>query len=129
MHDEMAQSRNTVRTFSPDAGTQRMRDVVNKNVTEAHVEESSRRVFGRGWNRLKLYFMVGLPTEEDDDVRGIVETGERMLRVGRQTSGVGNKAEVTVSVSSHVPKPHTPFQWCAQDPIDEIRRKQGILRA
>jgi radical SAM family uncharacterized protein/radical SAM-linked protein len=124
--DEMAQSRITGLTFAPEAGTQRMRDVVNKNVTEEHVEESSRRVFGRGWNRLKLYFMIGLPTEEDDDVRGIVETGERMLGIGRKlTSG---KAEVTVSVSSHVPKPHTPFQWAAQDPIAEIRRKQGILR-
>jgi radical SAM-linked protein len=103
-----------------------MRDVVNKNVTEAHVEESSRRVFARGWHRLKLYFMIGLPTEEDDDVRGIVETGERMLRIGR--SLVGNRAEVTVSVSSHVPKPHTPFQWCAQNRLPEIERKQAILR-
>src|SRR5689334_24055847 len=126
MHDEMAQSRNTVRTFSPDAGTQRMRDVVNKNVTEAHVEESSRRVFSRGWHRLKLYFMIGLPTEEDDDVRGIVETGRRMLHIGRGLAG--HRAEVTVSVSSHVPKPHTPLQWCAQDLEPEIRRKQAILR-
>jgi len=124
--DEMAQTRISGLTFAPEAGTQRMRDVVNKNVTEAHVEESARRVFARGWHRLKLYFMIGLPTEEDDDVRGIVETGERMLRVGRGL--VGHKAEVTVSVSSHVPKPHTPFQWAAQDRIEEIRRKQGILR-
>ena len=103
-----------------------MRDVVNKNVTEAHIEESSRRVFARGWHRLKLYFMIGLPTEEDEDVRGIVETGLRMLRIGRELAG--HRAEVTVSVSSHVPKPHTPLQWCAQDPEDEIRRKQSILR-
>ena len=113
-------------TFAPEAGTQRMRDVVNKNVTEEHIEESARRVFSRGWHRLKLYFMIGLPTEEDDDVRGIVETGRRMLRIGREL--VGKRAEVTVSVSSHVPKPHTPFQWCAQDPLDEIQRKQAILR-
>src|SRR5688500_10283595 len=102
-----------------------MRDVVNKNVTEAHVEESSRRVFGRGWNRLKLYFMIGLPTEEDDDVRGIVETGERMLKIGRGIAG--GKAEVTVSVSSHVPKPHTPVPWCGQDSLAEIQRTQRIL--
>jgi radical SAM-linked protein len=125
--DEMAQTRISGLTFAPEAGTQRMRDVVNKNVTEEHIEESSRRVFSRGWNRLKLYFMVGLPTEEDDDVRGIISTGERMLKVGHKL--VGSKAEVTVSVSSHVPKPHTPFQWAAQNPIAEIRRKQGILRA
>ena len=125
--DELALTRISGLTFAPEAGTQRMRDVVNKNVTEAHVEESSRRVFARGWHRLKLYFMIGLPTEEDDDVRGIVETGQRMLRIGR--TYVGKRAEVTVSVSSHVPKPHTPLQWCAQDTLAEIRRKQGILRA
>ena len=124
--DELALTRISGLTFAPEAGTQRMRDVVNKNVTEAHVEESSRRVFARGWHRLKLYFMIGLPTEEDDDVRGIVETGQRMLRIGRGLAG--KKAEVTVSVSSHVPKPHTPLQWCAQDVLTEITRKQGILR-
>ncbi len=124
--DELALTRISGLTFAPEAGTQRMRDVVNKNVTEAHIEESSRRVFARGWHRLKLYFMIGLPTEEDDDVRGIVETGQRMLRIGRTV--LGNRAEVTVSVSSHVPKPHTPFQWCAQNPLDEIKRKQAILR-
>src|SRR5678816_2274265 len=76
--DEMAQMRITGLTFAPEAGTQRMRDVVNKNITEAHVAESSERVFARGWNRLKLYFMIGLPTEQDDDVVGIIATGERM---------------------------------------------------
>jgi len=124
--DELALTRISGLTFAPEAGTQRMRDVVNKNVTEAHIEESSRRVFSRGWHRLKLYFMIGLPTEEDADVRGIVETGWRMLAVGRSLTG--GRAEVTVSVSSHVPKPHTPLQWCAQDPELEIRRKQGVLR-
>ncbi len=124
--DEMAQTRISGLTFAPEAGTQRMRDVVNKNVTEAHVEESARRVFERGWHRIKLYFMIGLPTEEDSDVRGIVETGVRMLEIGRR--GVGGNAQITVSVSSHVPKPHTPFQWAAQDPIEEIKRKQQLLR-
>jgi radical SAM family uncharacterized protein len=124
--DELATTRISGLTFAPEAGTQRMRDVVNKNITEAHVEESARRVFERGWHRLKLYFMIGLPTEEDIDVQGVVETGQRMLGVGR--SYLGKRAEVTVSVSSHVPKPHTPFQWCAQDSHDEILRKQCILR-
>ncbi|HEY0478628.1 MAG TPA: TIGR03960 family B12-binding radical SAM protein, partial [Kofleriaceae bacterium] len=124
--DELALTRISGLTFAPEAGTQRMRDVVNKNVTEAHIEESSRRVFARGWHRLKLYFMIGLPTETDEDVRGIVETGQRMMQIGRGL--IGHRAEVTVSVSSHVPKPHTPLQWCAQDPEPEIRRKQGILR-
>jgi radical SAM family uncharacterized protein/radical SAM-linked protein len=124
--DELALTRISGLTFAPEAGTQRMRDVVNKNVTEAHIEESSRRVYSRGWHRLKLYFMIGLPTEEDGDVRGIVETGWRMLNIGRGL--IGHRAEITVSVSSHVPKPHTPLQWCAQDPEPEIRRKQGLLR-
>lgn len=124
--DELAETRIGGLTFAPEAGTQRMRDVVNKNITEAHIEESARKVFERGWHRVKLYFMIGLPTEEDEDVRGIVETGERMLGVGRRS--LGGNAEVTVSVSSHVPKPHTPLQWCAQDPIAEIRRKQQVLR-
>jgi len=125
--DELAQTRISGLTFAPEAGTQRMRDVVNKNITETHIEESTRKVFERGWHRVKLYFMIGLPTEEDDDVRGIVETGQRMLRLGKPLAGT--RAEVTVSVSSHVPKPHTPLQWCAQDSFDEIRRKQQLLRA
>jgi len=125
--DEMASMRVTGLTFAPEAGTQRMRDVVNKNVTEEHIAQASHRVFERGWNRLKLYFMIGLPTEQNEDVIGIIDTGQRMLAIGREH--VGKRAEVTVSVSSHVPKPHTPFQWCAQDSIDEIARKQSRLRS
>ena len=101
--DDMATSRISGLTFAPEAGSQRMRDVVNKNVMESHIEQSAERVFSRGWHRLKLYFMIGLPTEEDIDVQGIVETGERMLKIGRHH--VAKRAEVTVSVSSHVPKP------------------------
>jgi radical SAM family uncharacterized protein/radical SAM-linked protein len=125
--DELAQTRISGLTFAPEAGSQRMRDVVNKNITEQHIEDSARKVFERGWHRVKLYFMIGLPTEEDLDVRAIVETGERMLAIGRRLSP--DRAEVTVSVSSHVPKPHTPLQWCAQDHLPEIKRKQGLLRA
>ncbi len=124
--NEMASMRITGLTFAPEAGTQRMRDVVNKNITEEHIALSTKRVFSRGWSRLKLYFMIGLPSEEDIDVQGIVDTGERMLSIGKKM--VGGKASVTVSVSSHVPKPHTPFQWCSQDSIDEIARKQKLLR-
>ena len=113
-------------TFAPEAGTQRMRDVINKNVTEEQLLETARRVFSRGFTRMKLYFMIGLPTETDEDVRGIVETGVRALAVGREL--IGRAAQVVVSVSSHVPKPHTPFQWCAMDQRDEILRKQQILR-
>jgi radical SAM-linked protein len=123
--DELGQVRATGLTFAPEAGTQRMRDVVNKNVTEEQLLETAERVFSRGWSKMKLYFMIGLPTEEDEDVRGIVATGARALAVGRKHKG--GRAKVTVSVSSHVPKPHTPFQWCAMDHPAEIERKQRIL--
>jgi radical SAM family uncharacterized protein/radical SAM-linked protein len=124
--DDMRKVRASGLTFAPEAGTQRMRDVINKNVTEAQLLETAERVFSRGFDKMKLYFIIGLPTEEDADVAGIVEVGKNALAVGRR---VGKNPRVTVSVSTHVPKPHTPFQWCAQDPIDEVRRKQDVLRA
>jgi radical SAM family uncharacterized protein/radical SAM-linked protein len=125
--DEIGKVRATGLTFAPEAGTQRMRDVVNKNVTEEQLLETADRVFSRGWSKMKLYFMIGLPTEQDEDVRGIVATGARALGVGKKLQG--GKARVTVSVSSHVPKPHTPFQWCAMDPPDVLERKQRLLEA
>jgi radical SAM family uncharacterized protein/radical SAM-linked protein len=125
--DEIGKVRATGLTFAPEAGTQRMRDVINKNVTEEQLLETADRVFSRGWSKMKLYFMIGLPTEEDEDVRGIVATGARALAVGRRKQG--GRAKVTVSVSSHVPKPHTPFQWCALDAPAELKRKQGLLEA
>lgn len=126
--DEIRQVRATGLTFAPEAGTQRMRDVINKNVTEAQLMETAERVFRKGWGKMKLYFIAGLPTETDEDVLGIVETGKRALEVGKRVVGRGKPAEVTVSVSVHVPKPHTPFQWCAMDDLDEIDRKQSLLR-
>ena len=124
--DEMQSYRAQGLTFAPEAGTQRMRDVVNKNVTEEDLTRTAYRVFERGWKRMKLYFMIGLPTEEDEDVAGIMETGRRMKQIGREIHG--GRAGVTVSVSSHVPKPHTPFQWVAMDPMEEIERKQDLLQ-
>jgi radical SAM family uncharacterized protein/radical SAM-linked protein len=125
--DELGKVRATGLTFAPEAGTQRMRDVVNKNVTEEQLLETAERVFSRGWSKMKLYFMIGLPTEQDEDVRGIVATGARALGVGKKLQG--GKARVTVSVSSHVPKPHTPFQWCAMDAPDVLAKKQRLLEA
>jgi radical SAM family uncharacterized protein/radical SAM-linked protein len=121
---EMASVRAGGLTFAPEAGTQRMRDVITKNVTEADIIESAERVFGRGFSRMKLYFMIGLPTEEDVDVRGIVETAARVQEIGRRHL---RAAQVTASVSTHVPKPHTPFQWAAMDGEAEVARKQQIL--
>jgi len=125
--DELARLRISGLTLAPEAGTQRMRDVINKNISDEHVEDSAHRLFARGFNKLKLYFMIGLPSERDEDVRAIADLGRRTLGQGRRL--VGRRAQVTVSVSSHVPKPHTPFQWFAQDAPEEIRRKQALLAA
>jgi len=124
--DDMKRQRAGGLTFAPEAGSQRMRDVVNKNVTDEQLMETAERVFSRGWTKMKLYFMIGLPTEEDEDVRDIVRTGARALDVSHRVRK-DKRGRVTVSVSTHVPKPHTPFQWCAMDSHDEIRRKQSVL--
>ncbi|MFO0672942.1 MAG: TIGR03960 family B12-binding radical SAM protein [Polyangiaceae bacterium] len=117
-------------TFAPEAGSQRMRDVVNKNVTEEQLMTTAERIFARGWNSMKLYFMIGLPTEEESDVREIVRVGQRAWETGKRVKKEkkAGPPSITVSVSTHVPKPHTPFQWAAMDPPDEVRKKQGWLR-
>jgi radical SAM-linked protein len=123
--DDLGKVRASGLTFAPEAGTQRMRDVINKNVTEEQLMETAERSFSRGFDKMKLYFILGLPTEEDEDVLGIVEVGKNALGVGKRLK---RNVKVTVSVSTHVPKPHTPFQWCAMDPLSEVERKQKLLR-
>lgn len=123
--DELSSVRATGLTFAPEAGTQRLRDVISKNVTEEDIARSAEAVFSRGWSRMKLYFMIGLPTETDEDVAGIVQTAVRLRAVGKR---IRRDAEVTVSVSTHVPKPHTPFQWCAQDSRETVAHKHALLR-
>lgn len=127
MLDEMSSVRNTSLTFAPEAGTQRMRDVVNKNISEQDIAKSAHRIFSRGWRKMKLYFMIGLPTEEEADVRGIADTGKRMLDIAREYLPKG-RANITISASSHIPKPFTPFQWVAMDDIPEIEKKHQALR-
>ena len=126
LFDEIKSVRATGLTFAPEAGTQRMRDVISKNISEEDMARTAHRVFSRGWRRAKLYFMIGLPTETDEDVVGIMDTGRRMKDIGAEYHSRG-AVGITVSVSSHVPKPHTPFQWCAMDSLSEIERKQDIL--
>jgi radical SAM family uncharacterized protein/radical SAM-linked protein len=123
--DDMKKVRTSGLTFAPEAGTQRMRDVINKNVTEAQLMETAERVFSRGYDKMKLYFILGLPTETDEDVLGIADVGKNALAVGKR---IGKRPTVTVSVSVHVPKPHTPFQWAAMDDSVEVDRKQRLLR-
>lgn len=129
--DDIRRVRASGITFAPEAGSQRMRDVVNKNVTEEQLMTTAERVFSRGWDGMKLYFMIGLPTEEEEDVREIVRVGKRARDVGkkvRKESNQGGPPKVTVSVSTHVPKPHTPFQWCAMDREESVLSKQGWLK-
>jgi radical SAM family uncharacterized protein/radical SAM-linked protein len=129
--DDISRVRATGLTFAPEAGTQRMRDVINKNITEQQLQETAERVFARGWQSVKLYFMIGLPTEEEEDVRAIARVGGRTRAIGkrkRRELGLGGTPTVVVSVSTHVPKPHTPFQWCAMDTRDTILRKQHWLQ-
>ena len=116
-------------TFAPEAGSQRLRDVINKNVTEEDLERAARNAFENGWRRCKLYFMMGLPTETDDDIVGIVRAAERVLEIGREVVGRGYKSGVSVSISVavFVPKCYTPFQWCGQLAPEEVRRRQQLL--
>ncbi len=116
-------------TFAPEAGSQRLRDVINKNVTEEALLNSCRIAFEGGWNTLKLYFMLGLPTETDEDVVAIAKLANQVLYTWRQYAA--NKArgvKITVSTSMFVPKPHTPFQWESQVSVEEYLRRVRLLR-
>ena len=116
-------------TFAPEAGTQRLRDAINKNVREEDLLHSCRVAFEGGWNGIKLYFMLGLPTEMDEDVLGIAELANQVLHTWRMYAT--NKARgvrITVSTSCFVPKPHSPFQWEQQVTMDEYKRKVNLLR-
>lgn len=112
-------------TLAPEAGSQRMRDVINKGVTEADLEAALNAAFEHGWQKIKLYFMMGLPTETDDDLRGIVELSERAASIGRRYS---KRAAINVSVAGFVPKGHTPFQWVAQNTREELARKGAFMK-
>lgn len=117
-------------TFAPEAGTQRLRDAINKNVKEEELLNTCHVAFSGGWTNVKLYFMIGLPTETLEDVEGIAKLGQAVVneyyRCETRTKGRG--VNVTVSASSFVPKPHTPFQWEAQDSIEQILLKQNHLK-
>ena len=129
--DQIQTQRKTNLTFAPEAGTQRLRDVINKNVTESDLLAAAAAAFEAGWDALKLYFMIGLPTETLDDVAGIADLTRSVLRLGRQIRGRAGKAgrvRINVSVGCFVPKSHTPFQWVAQAPLEELEKRQAYLR-
>ncbi len=113
-------------TLAPEAGSQRLRNAINKLVSEADLLGAAENAFERGWTGVKMYFMVGLPTETMDDVAGIVEMGQKVKAIGKKHKG--GRAKVRVSTSNLVPKPHTPFQWARQDTADELEPKHFLLK-
>ena len=113
-------------TLAPEAGSQRLRNAINKLVTEADLLGAAENAFQRGWTGVKMYYMVGLPTETMDDVGGIIEMGQKVKAIGRKY--VGGRARVRVSTSNLVPKPHTPFQWARQDTAAELEPKHYLLK-
>ena len=132
--EELTEKLNRVRrgglTFAPEAGTQRLRDVINKNVTEDEVMRTCAKAFSGGWTNVKLYFMIGLPTETLDDVAGIGRLAQRVvdLYYSMPDRPKGRGVTVTASASTFVPKPFTPFQWEPQDTIDMIHEKQTHMQ-
>ena len=121
--------RKTGLTFAPEAGSQRLRDIINKNVTEDDLINTCRIAFEGGWNSVKLYFMLGLPGETDEDVKAIAELANHVLYTWRQHAKNKNRGvKINVSTSCFVPKPHTAFQWEGQIPMDEYKRRVALLR-
>ncbi len=116
-------------TFAPEAGTQRLRDAINKNVTEEEMLSTARNAFSGGWTAVKLYFMLGLPTETYDDVAGIAELAQKVVNefYKNPDKPKGKGVQVSISVASFVPKPFTPFQWEAQNTVEELISKQNHL--
>ena len=130
--NEMQKVRKSGLTFAPEAGTQRLRDVINKGVLEENLESVARMAFSSGWGKIKLYFMMGLPTETDEDLDGIAALAYKVLQIGdevrRENGGKGPAPQVTVSVSCFIPKPFTPFEFEPQIRAEELRRRQRYLR-
>jgi radical SAM family uncharacterized protein len=122
---EIQKVRRTGLTFAPEAGSWRLRQVINKLITEEDLYAAVDGAYSQGWRRVKLYFLTGLPTEMDADTMGIAELARSVVEIGRKhTKG----ASATISVGGYVPKPHTPFQWFGQNSVEELRRKIFMLR-
>ncbi|HBO84756.1 MAG: hypothetical protein A2073_02205 [Deltaproteobacteria bacterium GWC2_42_11] len=122
---EIKRVRKTGFTLAPEAGTERLRCVINKFTSEDNLIKAVEFIFEMGWRSIKLYYMIGLPTETIDDVKAIVELSERVLKTGK---GLGFRPQVNVAVSTFIPKPHTPFQWEKQITVSECRERQAFLR-
>lgn len=118
-------TRKTGLTFAPEAGTERLRALIRKDITDKELYDTIRLAFGNGWNLVKLYFMVGLPTETDDDIKGIVQMIQQVSRIAREIKG---KNAINVTISPFSPKSHTPFQWDRQPAPDDVRQKSEYIR-
>ena len=129
--EKIASVRKSGLTFAPEAGTQRLRDVINKGITEQDVMESCEKAFAGGYTSVKLYFMLGLPTETEEDLKGIMELAQKVVNLYYQMPNrtKGRGVTVTVSVSTFVPKPFTPFQYEPQDTLETINQKHKLLAA
>jgi len=124
--EDIARVHKTGFTIAPEAGTQRLRDVINKGITDEDIDTAARIAFSAGWKLLKIYFMIGLPTETDDDIAGIADTAIRILHLSKSRSG-RPRARINVAVASFLPKPHSPFAWAPFDDPANLRRKQKLL--
>jgi len=120
--EQIKRVRKTGFTLAPEAGSQRLRDIIQKEYQEEELIAAAQQIFSLGWRSLKLYFMLGLPSETEEDLMGIVDLSTKVAAAGKF------RAQVTASVSNFVPKSHTPFQWAAQIPVDEIEARQRFLR-
>ena len=124
--DSLPSRRKTGLTFAPEAGSERLRRIINKSTPEDGILETAAAAFTRGWTSLKLYFMVGLPTETIDDMEGIIQLVDKIRSMGRRAKG--GMPQVRVSLSTFIPKPHTPFQWVAQESEQQLSAKHEVLK-
>jgi radical SAM family uncharacterized protein/radical SAM-linked protein len=123
---EIKSVRKTGFTIAPEAGTKRLRDVINKDFTDEEYDETLNKLYSEGWNTIKLYFMIGLPTETMTDIDGLIDMVVRASKKGRQITG--RRVNINVGISAFIPKAHTPFQWVEQDSSEDLRKKQDYIR-
>jgi len=124
--ESLPSRRKTGLTFAPEAGSERLRRVINKGITEEQILETAAAAFGRGWRSLKLYFMLGLPTETTEDIEATIELVAKIRAAGKGTRG--GMPQVRISMSTFIPKPHTPFQWVAQAGEEQLNAKHELLK-
>ncbi|RPI35029.1 MAG: radical SAM protein, partial [Chloroflexota bacterium] len=124
--DALKDTRRSGFTLAPEAATERMREIINKPVSTAQLLETAHAIYSRGWTTIKLYFMIGHPSETLEDVQAIADLCRAVLAEGRKA--IGNRAQVHAGVSTFVPKPHTPFQWVPCDTREQVLAKQSLLK-